>query len=265
MPEEIQHQELNEENRRKLRRILHHQEQGTKLSSNCVVHFTPTFEILLKILKEGFRPNYNEELPIWRYEYNELRILMEVFGEAPTIIENILIPMVCFCDIPLKLINSHRKKYGTYGIALNKSWAKSSGLSPLLYVLKDTKTHYILHNAMALVSSIKRLPEYNEFGEAQNLCNKMNEFLEFVKPYLDENKQFKFYDEREWRYTPPSMIIVNPDDTTSYLKFQREDIIQVIVSSKKEKNIVLDLLNSEYGNFKPKLIKIKSIRKKTRF
>jgi hypothetical protein len=69
MPEEIQHQELNEENRRKLRRILHHQEQGTKLSSNCVVHFTPTFEILLKILK-AFDP-----IIMKNYQFGDMSIM----------------------------------------------------------------------------------------------------------------------------------------------------------------------------------------------
>lgn len=93
-----------------------------KLSTDELFHFT-RFENLLSIIREGFYPRYNLE-----YTF-----LSNVF-ERPAAFE--IIPMVCFCDIPLTLVQEHSTKYGKCAIGLDKKWGEKYGLSPVIYVHK---------------------------------------------------------------------------------------------------------------------------------
>jgi len=71
---------------------------NTKLSTDELFHFT-RFENLINIIKEGFYLHYNLE-----HTY-----LSNLF-ERPSAITSI--PMVCFCDIPLEMVQEHSSKYG---------------------------------------------------------------------------------------------------------------------------------------------------------
>jgi hypothetical protein len=46
----------------------------------------------------------------------------------------LLVPMVCFCDIPVQLSCDHRDWYGDYAIGLTKYWGKTKKLNPVFYV-----------------------------------------------------------------------------------------------------------------------------------
>ena len=43
------------------------------------------------------------------------------------------VPMVCFCDLPMSLIDKHLKEYGPYGIGLDKGWGLKNGVAPVTY------------------------------------------------------------------------------------------------------------------------------------
>lgn len=107
------------------------------LTANTLFHFTGKDdkkgkEALLNILGTGYRPSYCSE-----------------FGDAAIggAIKDMLIPMVCFCDLPLsrldKHMNGHKWKYndvnhevegyGNYGLGMSKTWGKNMRLNPVTY------------------------------------------------------------------------------------------------------------------------------------
>ena len=86
------------------------------LSSNSLFHFTSKFEYLKDILLNGFWPRYCIE-----------------YGWGTSI--DFALPMVCFCDIPLSLIEDHTKFYGNYGIGMKRSWARElKNITPVQYI-----------------------------------------------------------------------------------------------------------------------------------
>jgi hypothetical protein len=157
------------------------------LSANTLFHFTDHIDKLEGILKNEFYPNYS--LENW-----------------DTIVGNnfaIEIPMVCFCDIPLSQINRHIKRYGSYAIGLTKEWGMKKGITPVLYVHKNSAT---LKNFFKL---LKDAYENNTLEKDERL----RVLLTYIKPYkgtLIRRKEKEkilindvtFYDEREWRYVP---------------------------------------------------------------
>lgn len=86
----------------------------SRLSSTTLFHFTHEFDTLVKILEEGLWPRYCVERD---------------WGD-----KDLIIPMVCTCEIPLSKMSFHQNKYGKYGIGLSKKWAKKKGFTPVLYV-----------------------------------------------------------------------------------------------------------------------------------
>ena len=84
------------------------------ISSTSLFHFTKSLDTLVKILETGLWPRYCVERD---------------WGD-----KDLIVPMICTCDIPLSDIQFHQKKYGSYGIGLDKGWAKKKGFTPVLYV-----------------------------------------------------------------------------------------------------------------------------------
>ena len=166
------------------------------LSANTLFHFTKDRESLLSILKTKFYP----------------RACFE-----PSVIPDILrmrmaIPMVCFCDIPLSQISEHAKKYGNYGIGLKKEWAIEQGVTPVLYVHKNS----LIPRTIATEIKGLRPAKAADFTDEQ-----MKHLMDLIRPvmmmkpyeiYSNELKQIvRYYDEREWRYIPPSDYPNGPD------------------------------------------------------
>lgn len=137
----------------------------------------------MKILEEGLWPRYCVECD---------------WGD-----KDLLIPMICTCDIPLSDLSLHQNKYGKYGIGLNKSWAKEQGFTPVLYV-SDKSDIY------------NRLTKYTEEHLIQPILCQRDSFdeeymLHYVKrvvgtdadrEHLKMMQKPKFLNEREWRYVP---------------------------------------------------------------
>jgi len=166
------------------------------LSSNSLFHFTDSAETLVKILENNFQPRYClEDLTMFKTETDS--------KDEEDWLE-FAIPMVCFCDIPLSKIKNHLEYYGSYGIGLTKEWGIRNGISPLLYVEKDSETAKCLRNM---------LEEFNKNSSEHQSIHDMGQFalrfLRFTKPYEGDmwrktgpEKGVRFYDEREWRYVP---------------------------------------------------------------
>lgn len=155
----------------------------SKLSSTSLFHFTHTFDVLVKILEEGLWPCYCVERD---------------WGD-----KDLLIPMVCTCDIPLSDLSVHQNKYGRYGVGLNKAWAKSQGFTSVLYVTDKS----LIFNALSdyatkhLVQPI--LPNRTSFDEEYMLHYvKRVVGTDADREYLKLSRKPKFINEREWRFVP---------------------------------------------------------------
>ncbi|MGN4777462.1 abortive infection system antitoxin AbiGi family protein [Bacillus cereus group sp. MYBK217-2] len=166
---------------------------SSQQSANTLFNFTGKFEWLTKTLKrKAFSPRYNEES-------------IEVFGLGDE--KKICFPMTCFCDIHLKRLTSHMKKYGDFGIGLKKEWGINAGVQPIQYI----NVHSPLHREFAeLFTKTLRseeedndlLIEHQNFLLTKLLYIKPLEGMMRVSSTEDDYATRNFHDEREWRYIP---------------------------------------------------------------
>lgn len=180
------------------------------LSSNSLIHFTKNKSNLKGILENDFRVKYCLEKVITK-----------------DTVYDFVIPMVSFCDIPLSEIKNHQKNYGCYGIGLTKRWAQKNGLNPVLYLDTSSK---LAENTLEVIYD-------KTFTNPSSGLNRtklaLADFFRYVKNYqapLIRNKKiinqnYRFSDEREWRYCPEkASLFDNPyliDDKKTYDKYIR--------------------------------------------
>src|SRR5436189_3317155 len=91
-----------------------------EISTKEIFHYT-NITALIGIISNGFYPKYN-------FEFTFLSDLFERKASY------LAVPMVSFCDIPLKAVKKHSNKYGECAIGLRKEWAEKHGLSPVIYI-----------------------------------------------------------------------------------------------------------------------------------
>ena len=220
------------------------------LSSNTIIHFTNTKERLEGILTNNFIVKYCKESII----LNNKPLTFHV-------------PMVSFCDIPLSEIKNHIKQYGEYGIGLTKEWAERNGLNPVLYVEKNSHLSKSYRNAY-----------FNYIGKGKAVKDLTNhekcivDILRYIKNYQGDVvrstgilKNYRFSDEREWRYIPDynhdfSMIaaadeIISEDHKKALqeklngisLSFEPNDIKYIIIKNDLEISEFLNILRNDKG------------------
>lgn len=205
------------------------------VSANTLFHFTRQRDVLMGILKNGFYP---------RYSLEDLSAVL-----PPEKIPAVHVPMVCFCDILLSQLSSHIEYYGEYGVGLRKKeWGIPLGISPVLYVDKESRTASLMHEVVKEV--IKRnLPPQGK------LRNELLDFCKYIKAYegpvqnrmTKEMQTRRFYDEREWRFSPSAahalldesyndkkLKKVNHELLQHGLKFKAKDVKYIIVSKEAE-------------------------------
>src|SRR5690554_1515731 len=126
-------------------------ERDTQLSSNKLFHYTYSLENLINILKTGFQVQYS------------LESINFVSTQETNLQHEIAIPMICFCDIPLKLVKQHTAVYGNYAIGLAKEWGVGESVCPVLYLPEHGETtvifEQIAENIQKNVSAIKGIKE----------------------------------------------------------------------------------------------------------
>lgn len=182
------------------------------ISSNTLFHFTKNEENIISILKEGFKPHLCKE---------DLNFVLQ---DNPTEEEaeelQLAIPMVCFCDIPLSQSKNHLSTYGPYGIGLSKEWGERNKICPVLYAHKKSEiTFAVLRMLTRLLTDIDN-----------KLWDDIYWMYCFTKPYKGKLRReneitisnYRFYDEREWRYVPPLRNYSHNDDLSNYCLYNRE-------------------------------------------
>lgn len=195
------------------------------LSSNSLFHFTNSLDTVRLILTDKFYGSFCKEVLHYKDE------------TAP-----LIIPMISFCDIPLKTISRYNK-YGKYGLGLKKEWAIKNRLNPVLYLEKNSslaesliKSIYASFSMLSFtepyltqiknrINSVTKNKSYNAISKRQelqklqkelnkhdNMANNMRHVIYsifYTKHYSDDLerngqiiKDYRFYDEREWRFLP---------------------------------------------------------------
>lgn len=219
------------------------------LSSNTLTHFTKQKDALFGILENNFKIFFCKEA---------------VFLGNKS--QNFYCPMVSFCDIPMSEIKDHIKKYGSYGIGLTKEWALKSGLNPVLYIApnsalsrsyKTAMNHFVFHpdksgkdathEELALLDILRYMKNYEGPLERKG----------------ESIKDYRFSDEREWRYVPdfaneeemlvPKKIYeAKPDEYSNVhidhrLKFEPNDIKYIIIKDDSEIRDIISHLRQVNG------------------
>ncbi len=199
----------------------------TQLSTSSLFHYTFAYKNLLSILKEGFQPKYSlEKLSILKTNdlLTSFAKSMGIHNEPEEITDELAIALACFCDIPLTLIGKHVNLYGKYTIGLTKMWGIKNAISPVIYIT-DSETRFffdvllrITHRIRPKIHKLITGPTKEDlhlFVEVNNLINATQNLIMFVKPYQGKyerpltgfsEKEYRFYDEREWRYRPPEFL-----------------------------------------------------------
>ena len=235
-------------------------EKDTNLSLSKLFHYTYSIDNLLGILKDGFKIKYSlEKLGLFDNEENNLT-------------DEFAIPMICFCDIPLNLVKQHISVYGNFAIGLKKEWGEKQAICPIIYLPKYGETKVLLENAVRNINKnnnkireIKNsLTNINQEMTMIDVINFYDDFIDFtmyVKPYIGNferktigfnDPNYKFYDEREWRYKPNKRLcqsymsketflsFSSSEERDKYLKvisFEKEDITDIVVPNENIENV----------------------------
>jgi hypothetical protein len=166
----------------------------TNVSSNTLFHFTNEFVKLEGILSNDFCANYCPEYSI-----------LDDFSEEGDELPHSAWPMVSFCDLPIFQIKNHLRDYGYYGVGLTKSWGRAHGISPVLYMARDSQSRKSLKTYLGT----HHYRNSDDVGEVVKSVDSKLLFQAYIKLYEgpawrkgNRIANVKFYDEREWRYVP---------------------------------------------------------------
>src|ERR1700722_18644469 len=168
------------------------------ISANSLFHFTKGLQTVESILKNGLYPRYHREL------FTNIFEKKNPFNVS-------YIPMVCFCDIPLSLINDHIQDYGSYGIGLRKKWGIQRNICPIIYVDRSSSSAFHIkklnENLTTLIRDYKkkiRNKAENDIDkiilDIDSVSGELLNFSKYVKPYKGKSRNAEkiFYNEREW-------------------------------------------------------------------
>lgn len=201
-------------------------------SSDSLLHFTKSLEVIIAILNDKFYGSYCLE----NFQYEDLTYELAV-------------PKISFCDIPEGTITSYTH-YGKYCIGLSKDWGKKNSLNPVLYIekhsalaecfikgYKGTNIGVNIVNEVILGLGIvfdntkghesmevqQKEEMYDKIETGLNEVEKLGKVVTFaqympyyVKHYEDDLirrdetfKNYRFYDEREWCFVPKELQTSN--------------------------------------------------------
>ena len=167
--------------------------------SSSLIHFTDRLEYLKGIIKNGFRFSYcKEEYP--KALVNNIKnkgkakFIPNNICSNEDVCNNVLIPMVSFCDIPLTRSNIHAQKYGYYGLGIDRELARDiyPQLMPVQYM--SSERFRLALNEFSVI-----------FTESKNINKQITDSVKLMigttKVYsiLRKKKDVLCYEEREWR------------------------------------------------------------------
>lgn len=230
---------------------------------NILFHFTDK-EALYKILSSDFKVSYAREIII-----------------SPSYRRELGVPMVSFCDLKLSELSKFiEDDYGRYGIGLKKEWAYRKNICPVMYMSRAaTMTDKLIEGIDGIFNQMTKLNSMNELEDANNNYENILNMYRYIKNYDGElrrpghepNFNYRFADDKEWRYVPPflsegvwPLVPMNLIDTSEkkrvlnsqaahlILDFTPDDIQYLIVQNDYEINELIEHLEEVKGRFDPK-------------
>ena len=223
------------------------------LSSSVLFTFTPKMEYMFDMLHNGIIPRY-------------------VYERLPGSKKYYIAPMKCFCDIPLGKVKNHMERYGYFGIGLKKSFLQQYGVTPVIYMHKNSETYFGVKKMKGLkMEEAPFLPLLKRYyGDDYYFIEGENEPI---------RKRIHFYDEREWRYLPKnikpesckkfnkisegirfaSKMNANISSYLQPLKLPADAIEYIIISKKKELAATMNQLRQKFGRPEMELLFTKII------
>lgn len=203
----------------------------TNISAHTLFHFTYNKNSLLSILKNGLYVRYS----------------LENFESLINDKAEIVFPMTCFCDIPLSHVRRHTNTYGKYAIGLSKSWGMKNKINPIIYTYPNSATTTILNDVFENIENFFDIEEkelkkfkfnrsaeivYERFNtreeefskRVESVNSKLSHFIRYIKPYEGKfyrngdylENPIRFYDDREWRFTPSREFLFSKEMKDSY-------------------------------------------------
>jgi hypothetical protein len=158
------------------------------LYPTTLFHFTQK-EALYSILQSTFQVSYAREKIVGLETEREFAV-----------------PMVSFCDIKMSDLKYFvQKGYGNYGIGLTKDWANKNSLNPVMYVNSHSDLADRYNNGLQSVYQIlnKNQSTYKGYHDLMNTYRYMKNYEGDLVREGKLTKDYRFADEREWRYVPP--------------------------------------------------------------
>jgi len=167
------------------------------LYPGILFHFTSK-EGLEGILHDSFSVSYARE-----------KIEFSIEGKAES--REFAVPMISFCDLRISELKSHMDKYGSYGIGLTKNWANKNGLNPVFYVNQYSPlTSDFIKAVGKLYNQLNNIPIEEQLTMEKAYMDILNTYR-YIKNYEgdlvrkggEKTENYRFADEREWRFVPP--------------------------------------------------------------
>lgn len=164
------------------------------LYPDILFHFTRNESNLYEILNHTFKVSYARE---------------KIIG--PTQTKEFAVPMVSFCDLKLSELKRFTEQYGTFGIGLTKSWAARMGLTPIMYVSKESEVaDKLITGIKTYFNHIDRIDDQKSLNDLTTSYHSILNILRFIKNYEADlyrhgvlfQENYRFANEREWRHVP---------------------------------------------------------------
>lgn len=224
------------------------------LSSNTLLHQTSKSSLEYFLTIRGFPLSYCKE-----------------FVRSTHLDPSLAFPMVCFSDIPFSGLSKHLQRYDDYTIGMSKEWAKKKKLNPVLYFEeKSTFTRTLVEK---FDFWMQKYSNDSSNDDARKEFYYYLYLLAFAKNYEGELKtkkvdfdNYRFSDEREWRYVPEIAEVgidkffktykdydknktrYNSDISNVFVPFELTDIKYIVVNDEIEIEHFYNLLLTNYND-----------------
>lgn len=178
------------------------------------------------------------------------------------------IPMTSFCDLTIMQLSGdsvHRENFGEFGIGLTKDWGVRKGVSPVMYVHKESQQTKRLFRLIKAVKQFRK--KTNDAETIDVIEQEMIDSFKFIKPYSgiwQKGKKYRakitYYNEREWRYSPLlkehavlSGVIkenkkeikkINEELKKNIVRFEVKDVKFILIKSKRDISVIAEAIQN---------------------